>query len=236
MIDLYTFSTPNGWKASVALEEMDLAYDVHVLDITAGAQRAEPYLRINPNGRIPAIVDRDADDFAVFESGAILIYLAEKSGKLLPLESKARSVVLQWLMFQIAGVGPMMGQANVFHRYFPKKIPEAIERYQTECRRLFEVLERRLGEVEYLGGEYSIADIANWCWVRTHDWSGVSIDGLPNLERWLGAIAARPAAQKGVTVPFDVSAALRSGGDATEQFVQAARGMVTGAGDAGDGG
>src|SRR5262249_33454023 len=152
-----------------------------------------------------AIVDRDADDFAVFESGAILVYLAEKAGRLLPSDAKGRSRVMQWLMFQMGGIGPMMGQANVFFRYFPEKIQPAIDRYQNECRRLFEVLNGHPGEHEWLAGEYSIADIANWSWVRTYKWSGVSIEGLDHLQRWLDAMRARPACQKGVEVPFKMS-------------------------------
>lgn len=201
-ITLYTASTPNGWKASVTLEELGLDYQVRAVDLTQGEQKHPDYLRINPNGRIPAIVDHDEDDFAVFESGALMIYLAEKTGRLLPSDARGRSRVLQWLMFQMGGVGPMMGQANVFYRYFPEKLPAAIARYQNESRRLFEVLDGRLAESEWLaGGEYSIADIANWCWVRTHKWSGVSVEGLTHLQRWLGAIAARPAAQRGIAIP-----------------------------------
>ncbi len=201
MIDLYTASTPNGYKVSIALEELGLPYKVHALSLTNLDQKQDWFLKINPNGRIPAIIDRANDDFVVFESGAILIYLAEQTGKLLPSDPKGRSLVLQWLMFQMGGVGPMMGQANVFFRYFPEKIPAAIERYQRESRRLFEVLERRLGEAEYLAGAYSIADIATWPWVRIYDWSGVSIEGLPNLERWLKAVGGRPAVQRGAAVP-----------------------------------
>src|SRR5689334_15692585 len=201
MIDLYTAPTPNGWKASITLEELGMPYEVHIINLMAGDQKTPEYLKINPNGRIPAIVDRDEDGFAVFESGAIMIYLAEKAGRLLPADRRGRSRVIQWLMFQMGGIGPMMGQANVFHRYAPEKIPYAIDRYQRESRRLFEVLETRLGEVEYLAGSYSIADIASWCWVKTYDWSGVSIDGLPNVQRWLDAIAARPAVQRGMDVP-----------------------------------
>ncbi|QRN99445.1 glutathione S-transferase N-terminal domain-containing protein [Archangium violaceum] len=201
MIDLYTWATPNGWKVSVTLEELGLPYTVHPVDIGKGVQKQPWFLKINPNGRIPAIVDREEADFAVFESGAIMLYLAEKAGKLLPADRKGRSRVTQWLMFQMAGVGPMQGQANVFFRYFPEKIPAAIERYQNETRRLYTVLDTRLGESEYLAGDYSIADIANWAWVRIHGWAGVSVDGLPNLQRWLAAIEQRPAAQKGVTVP-----------------------------------
>src|SRR5262252_1761695 len=198
MIELFTAATPNGWKVSIALEEMGLAYNTRLISLGKLEQKEEWFLKINPNGRVPAIVDHDNGDFAVFESGAILIYLAEKTGKLLPTEPKARSRVLQWLMFQMGGIGPMMGQANVFFRYAPEKIPYAIDRYQRESRRLFEVLETRLGEVEFLAGSYSIADIANWCWVTTHEWSGVSIEGLPHLQRWLAAIRERPAVQRGM--------------------------------------
>lgn len=201
MIDLYTAATPNGHKISIALEELALPYTVHPIDLTAREQKRPELLALNPNGRIPVIVDRAADDFVVFESGAILVYLAEKTGQLLPGDPKGRSLVMQWLMFQMGGIGPMMGQANVFFRYFPEKLPAAIQRYQNESRRLFEVLETRLAQAEYLAGAYSIADIATWAWVRTHDWSGVSVEGLPNLQRWMAAIAARPACQKGVTIP-----------------------------------
>lgn len=204
MIDLYTASTPNGWKASVMLEELGLPYEVKALRLGRNEQKSPEYLKINPNGRIPAIVDRDEGDFAVFESGAILLYLAEKTGRLLPGDAKGRSVVIQWLMFQMSAVGPMMGQANVFFRYFPEKIQPAIDRYQKECRRLFEVLDRRLERAEYVAGDYSIADIANWCWVRTHRWSGLEIDDLPNLVRWRDAVGQRPACQRGVKIPYDV--------------------------------
>ncbi|MBN9681431.1 MULTISPECIES: glutathione S-transferase family protein [unclassified Corallococcus] len=201
MIDLYTWGTPNGHKVSVALEELALPYTVHALDISTGVQKQPAFLAINPNGRIPAIVDRAAGDFAVFESGAILLYLAEKTGKLMPTDAKGRSQVIQWLMFQMAGVGPMQGQANVFFRYFPEKLQPAIDRYQNETRRLYTVLESRLKDHEYLAGDYSIADIANWAWVRIHDWAGVSVDGLPGVQRWLAAIEQRPAAQRGLKVP-----------------------------------
>lgn len=202
MIELYTAATPNGHKISIALEELGLEYRVHALDLSAQEQKTAEFLAINPNGRIPAIIDRDNDDFAVFESGAILIYLAEKTGRLLPTDLKARSRTLQWLMFQMGGVGPMLGQANVFYRYFPEKIPAAIERYQHEGRRLFEVLNTQLSHHRYLSGdEYSIADIATWPWVRIHDWSGVSVNGLEHLQRWLDELAARPACQKGIEIP-----------------------------------
>ena len=201
MIDLYTAATPNGHKVSIALEELGLPYELHVLDLARGVQKEPWFLAINPNGRIPAIVDRDAEDFAVFESGAILMYLAEKTGRLLPQDAKGRSRVVQWLMFQMGGIGPMMGQANVFFRYFPEKIQPAIDRYQGESRRLFRVLDTHLQKHEYLAGDYSIADIANWAWVRTHRWSGISIDGLEHLKRWRDAIRARPAVQRGLLIP-----------------------------------
>lgn len=201
MIDLYSAATPNGHKISIALEELGLLYNLHVLDLGANEQKQPWFLKINPNGRIPAIIDRDEDDFAVFESGAILIYLAEKTGQLMPSDKKGRSRVLQWLMFQMGGIGPMMGQANVFYRYFPEKIQPAIDRYQGETKRLFRVLDGQLKDHEYLAGDYSIADIANWSWVRTHRWSGVEVDDLPNLKRWIEAIAARPAVQRGIDRP-----------------------------------
>src|SRR3954470_3889489 len=166
MIELFTAATPNGWKVSIALEELGLPYTALPISLGKLEQKEEWFLEINPNGRIPAIVDHDNDDFVVFESGAILIYLAEKSGQFLPAEPKARSRVLQWLMFQMSGVGPMMGQANVFFRYAPEKLPWAIGRYQRECRRLFEVLDGHLAGNQFLAGDYSIADIATWPWVR----------------------------------------------------------------------
>ena len=201
MIDLYTAATPNGWKASIALEELELPYELHRIDLAAGEQKQDWFLKINPNGRIPAIVDRDEGGFAVFESGAILVYLAEKTGRLMPADPKGRSRVMQWLMFQMGGVGPMMGQANVFTRYFPEQLPSVIDRYRREGRRLFEVLDRRLAGNEYLAGDYSSADIANWSWVHTYEWPGIDISGLGNLRRWIDAIAARPAVRKGMATP-----------------------------------
>ena len=201
MITLYTAATPNGIKASIALEELALSYEVRPIDLGSGEQKQDWFLKINPNGRIPAIVDHDEDDFAVFESGAILVYLAEKTGRLMPQDPKGRSVAMQWLMFQMGGLGPMMGQANVFTRYFPEHLPGAIDRYRRESRRLLEVLDRRLGEVEYLAGDYSIADIANWSWAQSHEWPGIDISGLDNLKRWMDAIAARPAVEKGRNIP-----------------------------------
>lgn len=201
MIDLYTAATPNGWKASITLEELGLPYTVHAVDLSSGDQKRQPFTDINPNGRIPAIVDRGNDDFAVFESGAIMLYLAERAGKLILANEKGRSRVVQWLMFQMGGVGPMMGQANVFARYFPEKIQPAIDRYVRESRRLFEVLDGHLAANEWLAGDYSIADIANYAWVHIYEWPGVSIDGLDHLKRWMEAIAARPAVQHGLAVP-----------------------------------
>ncbi|HMN75011.1 MAG TPA: glutathione S-transferase N-terminal domain-containing protein [Burkholderiaceae bacterium] len=227
MIDLYTAATPNGYKISIALEELALPYTVHTLQLSEGEQKTPAFLAISPNGRIPAIVDRDADDFAVFESGAILVYLAEKTGRLMPADAKGRSRVLQWLMFQMGGIGPMMGQANVFFRYFPEKIQPAIDRYQGECRRLFEVLDTRLAANEYLADDYSIADIANWAWVRTHRWSGVEVDGLPHLQRWLDAIRARPAVQAGIVKPpSKVSMADAVDGEKARAFAQEASKIV----------
>jgi GSH-dependent disulfide-bond oxidoreductase len=201
MIDLYTASTPNGWKVSIALEELALPYTVHPIKLGEGEQKKPEYLKHNPNGRIPTIVDRDADDFTVFESGAILIYLAEKTGKLLPAAPKARSQVIQWLMFQMGGVGPMQGQANVFYRYFPEQIPAVIARYQNETKRLYGVLDTRLKDHEYLVDDFSIADIAHWSWVRIHAWAGVEVNDLPNLQRWMDTMAAKPACRRGVEIP-----------------------------------
>jgi len=209
MIDLYTAATPNGWKASIMLEEIGLPYRVNSISLGKLEQKQDGYLALNPNGRIPTIVDRDAADFAVFESGAILLYLAEKTGRLLPTDTRGRSTVVQWLMFQMGGVGPMQGQANVFFRYAPEKIEFAIERYQRETRRLYEVLDRRLEGSEYLAGDYSIADIATWPWVSIHGWAGVDIDGLEHLTRWLEEIGARPAVRKGREIPRPVDLELR---------------------------
>lgn len=225
MIDLYTAPTPNGHKASCTLEALEIPYETHFVNISEGEQKKPDFLAINPNGRIPAIVDRDADNFAVFESGAIMIYLAEKTGKLLPTDAKGRSKVLQWLMFQMGGVGPMMGQANVFFRYFPEKIQPAIDRYQNETRRLFEVLDTHLANHQWLAGDYSIADIANWCWVRTYKWSGVSIDGLVHLQRWLEAMQQQPGMAKGLEVPFSLGNLLEDEQEA-ENFANNARNIL----------
>lgn len=225
MIELYTASTPNGWKASVTLEELGLPYNVHALNLQAGDQKEAEFLKICPNGRIPAIVDTDVDDFAVFETGAIMVYLAEKTGRLMPVDVKGRSRVMQWLMFQMGGIGPMMGQANVFYRYFPEKIQPAIDRYQNESRRLCEVLDRRLGESEWLADDYSIADIANWCWVRTYKWSGLELDDLSNLKRWRDAMRERPACQRGIEVPIRL-ANMEKDSEAADKFSKNAQSIL----------
>jgi len=219
MIELYTAPTPNGWKASIMLEETGLDYQVNTVNLTEGAQKKPDFLAINPNGRIPAIIDKGNDNFAVFESGAILIYLAEKTNKLMPTDVKGRSLVIQWLMFQMGGVGPMMGQANVYFRYSAEKIPSAIERYQSESKRLLTVLNDRLADNEFLAGDYSIADIANWSWAKIYEWSGVDVSDLPHLLRWIDQMAARPAVQKGILVPTPVD---------KETLLKSAKNIVTG--------
>lgn len=176
----------------MALEALSVPYQIHAIDLGAKTQKEEWFLAMNPNGRIPVLVDHERDDFSIFESGAILIYLAEKHGSLLPRDPISRSRVLQWLMFQMAGIGPMQGQANVFNRYAPYDIPYARERYTKETRRLYEVLEKALSEEEYLAGDYSIADIATYPWVAIHEWSQIDITGLAKLEAWLEIIKMRP--------------------------------------------
>jgi GST-like protein len=225
VIDLYTAPTPNGHKASCTLEELGLEYSVKVVDIRSGDQHKPEFRALNPNGRIPVIVDRANDDFAVFESGAIMIYLAEQAGRLLPTDAKGRSRVIQWVMFQMGGIGPMMGQANVFFRYFPEKIEAVINRYQHEGRRLFEVLDTRLGQSEWLADDYSIADIANWCWVRTYKWSGISREGLENLDRWMNAMKEKPGLQRGIGVPIAIDSILEDK-EKAEEFARNARTML----------
>ncbi|GAB3532018.1 glutathione S-transferase family protein [Photobacterium alginatilyticum] len=205
MIDLYTWATPNGWKVSATLEELELPYSVKPIDISTGIQKESEYVAINPNGRIPAIVDHDANGLTIFESGAIMLYLAEKTGKLIPDNAKDRYNVIQWLMFQMGGVGPMQGQANVFTRFFPEKIPAAIERYQNETRRLYGVLDAQLSEHEFLAGNYSIADIANWSWVRIHNFAGVNLDEFEGLKRWHEQLEARPALARGAAIPHETN-------------------------------
>ncbi|MEX2649319.1 MAG: glutathione S-transferase C-terminal domain-containing protein [Alphaproteobacteria bacterium] len=203
MIDLYTDATPNGRKASIMLEEVALPYTVHRIDIGKGDQFTPGYVRINPNSKIPAIVDRDAEGgpLTVFESGAVLIYLAEITGKLMPSERRARMAVLQWLMFQMGNVGPMFGQANHFRKWAKEQVPYAIERYTKETHRLYGVLDRRLAEVPFLAGDYSIADVATWPWVMRWEWHGIDWQDHPNLKRWFDEIGARPAVQRGKAVP-----------------------------------
>jgi GST-like protein len=227
MIDLYTAPTPNGHKVSCTLEAMGLDYKVCTVDLSAGEQHQPSFIAISPNARIPAIVDRSNQNFAVFESAAIMIYLAEQTGKLMPTDVNGRSLVMQWLMFQMGGIGPMMGQANVFYRYLPEKIQPAIDRYQNESRRLFEVLDRRLGESEWLAQDFSIADIANWCWVRTYKWSGVSRDGLKNLDRWLTAMKGIEAMRRGVKIPVSVDSVLKDTKNSDEFIKQARKNIQT---------
>ena len=222
MIDLYTAPTPNGHKVSCTLEAMGLDYKAHLINLSEGEQHTPEFLAISANGRIPAIVDRDNDDLSIFESGAIMIYLADKTGMLIPSEGKGRSDVIQWLMFQMGNIGPMMGQANVFFRYFPEKIQPAIDRYQNEGRRLFKVLDTRLAQSEWLADEYSIADIANWCWTRTHKWSGISADGLEHLARWNDAMYKKPGMLEGIKVPIKIDKVL--GDEAkTKEFIERAQ-------------
>ncbi|HHP7232504.1 MAG TPA: glutathione S-transferase family protein [Xenococcaceae cyanobacterium] len=200
MIELYTFSTPNGRKISIALEELELSYEVHSIDITKKEQFTPEYIAINPNSKIPAIVDREAD-LTVFESGAILIYLAEKTQRLLPTATKQKFQVLEWLMFQMGNIGPMFGQYNHFNRFAPEKIPYAISRYQKETLRLYGVLDRQLNAQEYICGSYSIADIATFPWVAAYEFMGLTLDEHPNLKQWVEKMAQRPAVQRGMQVP-----------------------------------
>jgi GSH-dependent disulfide-bond oxidoreductase len=202
VIDLYTWGTPNGRKVSIMLEEVGLPYEVHPIHIGQGDQFKPEFLAISPNNKIPAIVDRD-NGHSVFESGAILIYLAEKTGQLLPTDSKARSEVLQWLMFQMGGVGPMFGQTHHFHRFAKEKIPYAIDRYVGETKRLYGVMDQQLGKRAYLAGDYSIADVATFPWVARWTWHGLEggLKDFPNVTRWYDAIRARPAVQRGYNVP-----------------------------------
>ncbi|MEM9670063.1 MAG: glutathione S-transferase family protein [Pseudomonadota bacterium] len=218
MIDLYTASTPNGWKASICLEELELEYETTHLDFAKNEQKQDWYLQINPNGRIPAIIDRGNSDFGVFESGAILIYLAEKAGKLLSTNKEKRSIILQWLMFQMGGIGPMQGQALVFIRNVPEKMLYVIDRYLNETKRLYGVLDRRLEAEEFLASEYSIADIALWPWIYCAEWTGIDLQDTPNLSRWFDTLSSRPAIQQGLNVPepFDIKALMENGDEVKE--------------------
>lgn len=205
MIDLYTWTTPNGYKISIALEELDLDYRVIPVNISAGEQFSPDFLRISPNNKIPAIVDHDGSGdnrLSVFESGAILIYLAEKAGGLMPRDTADRMPVLEWLMFQMSSIGPMLGQAGHFLRYAPEKIPYAIDRYTKEANRLFRVMDSRLENVEYLAGDYSIADVASYPWIRSAVVvGGYDLTEYPHLTRWFETIDDRPAVQRGLAVP-----------------------------------
>jgi GSH-dependent disulfide-bond oxidoreductase len=203
MIQLYTWGTPNGKKVSIMLEEIGIPYEVHAINIGQGDQFKPEYLAINPNNKIPSIIDPDGPGgkpFTLFESGAILMYLAEKCGKLWPADLRQRYTVIQWLMFQMGGVGPMFGQANYFYR-LEEKVPFAIERFHKEALRLYGVLEKALSEREYLAGEYSLADIATYPWVWRHEMHHVKLEEFPHVKRWYDAISDRPAVQRGMDIP-----------------------------------
>ncbi len=201
MLELLTSETPNGWKVSILLEELGEPYKVTPIALTDRVQKQDWYVALNPNGRIPTLVDHDAGDFAIFESGAILLYLAEKFGRFIPTDAQDRSRVIQWVMWQMSGLGPMMGQATVFNRYFDEKLPSVIDRYVRESQRLFGVMDTQLSTRDYLVGDYSIADIACFPWVRGHEWAGVDMAGFPHLRRWFDRISARPAVQRGLLIP-----------------------------------
>lgn len=204
MIDLYTWTTPNGRKVSIMLEEIGMPYEVHPVNLSKDEQFEEEFLAINPNNKIPAIVDRDGPGgkpYSLFESGAILMYLAEKSGRLLPKETAARYQAIQWLMFQMGGVGPMIGQAHYFLRHCPEDEPFGRDRFMTEVVRLYRVLEKRLGEAPYLAGEYSIADIATYPWIARYEMHRMRLEDYPNVKRWFDALGAREAVKRGMNVP-----------------------------------
>lgn len=204
MIKLYTAPTPNGYKVSCLLEILQMPYEYELVNLFEKEQFSDQFKKISPNSKIPAIEDTK-NNFALAESGAIMIYLADKAGKMLPKSGTERYEVLQWIMFQMGHIGPMMGQANVFYRYLPEKIPAAISRYQNECRRLFEVMNNRLSIQQWLCEEFSIADLANWCWIRTHSWSGIKMDGLDHLERWLKEIKDMPGIKEGLDIPIPLT-------------------------------
>ena len=221
MIELYTWPTPNGHKVHIMLEECGLEYNVHAIDIGAGEQFEPAFLKISPNNKMPAMVDSDGPGgkpYSVFESGAMLMYLAEKTGKFMPMDIERRYIVIQWLMFQMGGVGPMLGQAHHFRQYAPRKIKYAVERYTNEARRLYNVVDRRLADVEYVAGEYSIADMAIYPWMRLYERQGVDIETIPNLKRWLDAIAERPAVQRGLEILQDRRSNLKEDTKAREML------------------
>lgn len=206
MIDLYTWPTPNGFKVSIMLEECALPYTAHAVDIGAGDQFKPDFLAISPNNKIPAIVDHDGPDgkaISLFESGAILLYLAGKTGRFLPADVRGKYLALQWLMFQMGGLGPMLGQAHHFRIYAPEKVDYAIKRYTNEARRLYGVMDRRLAVAGYFAGEYSVADMAIFPWTRSHANQGIELTEFPNVQRWFNAVAARPAVQRGLAVLAD---------------------------------
>ncbi len=203
MIDLYTWTTPNGRKISIALEEMGLPYKAHSIDINKNEQFTPDFLKVSPNNKIPAIVDSD-NDYPLFESGAILMYLAEKTGKLMPKDTASRYRVIEWLMWQMGGIGPFLGQAHHFLKFNPGKAPYAEERYAKEAKRLYKVLDDRLEGRDFLAGDYSIADIATWPWIARFEWQGIDLNEYPNAKRWYLEILKRPAVQKGYQVPKDV--------------------------------
>lgn len=204
MIDLYTWTTPNGRKVSIMLEEVGLPYAVHPINLSKGEQFKPEFLAINPNNKIPAIVDRDGPDnkpFTLFESGAILMYLAEKTGKLMPKDVGPRYEVMQWLMFQMGGVGPMIGQAHQFLRHSPENETYGRERFKKEVARLYGVMNKRLGESEFFAGDYSIADIAVYPWVSRYEMHRTRLEDFPNVKRWYDAVGSRPAVKRGMDVP-----------------------------------
>jgi len=207
MIDLYFWMTPNGYKVTIMLEELGWKYNVIPVNIGKGDQFKPDFLKISPNNRMPALVDHDGPDgkpISVFESGAMLMYLAEKAGfQFMPQDMRRRYDVIQWLMFQMASVGPMLGQAHHFRRYAPEKIEYAVDRYTNEARRIYGVIDKRAGEAPFLAGEYSIADMATYPWLRTHNWQGQDLNDFPNLKRWYDSIEARPAVQRGLAVMKD---------------------------------
>ena len=198
MYKLYSSPTPNGYKISIALEALKVPYEIIPIDLSKKVQKEPWFIEMNPNGRIPVLIDTKEDDFIIFESGAILQYLAEKHNALLPKDFKKRSIAIQWLMFQMGGLGPMQGQANVFNRYAPEPIPYAQQRYTNETRRLYEVMNSQLKNHRYIAGDYSIADIALFPWVNRHEWSMVSLDGLEHLNRWFKEMAAKEECIEGI--------------------------------------
>ncbi|MCH8503625.1 MAG: glutathione S-transferase family protein [Ectothiorhodospiraceae bacterium] len=204
MIDLWALTTPNGRKVSILLEELELPYEVHAVDITNGEQHAPEFLKVSPNNKIPAIVDRETG-MALMESGAIMVYLAEKTGRFLPAAGEPRYRVMEWLMWQMGGVGPMLGQAHHFLHFNAGKASYAEERYANEARRLYGVLDRRLAGREFLAGDYSIADMATWPWISRFEWQRINLSDFPNVRRWYTELADRPAVQRGYHVPRAVN-------------------------------